>query len=144
MDYKKQLENLQEKYPWMDEQYIEKYEQDGIFQEQEQEEIKEIGNLNVLLKGIEIDNKRTEYGFKTQEVNFVEGTTWILKGFAAVAFKDYKRIIKKKGTTRAGYKKKNWEPSENVRTAIISTHFTDSKFRDNVIEEKGIKRLKKN
>jgi hypothetical protein len=142
MDYKKQLENLQEEYPWMDEQYIKKYEQDGVFQEQE--EAMEIGNLNILLEGIEMDNKRTEYGFKSQEVNFVEGTTWIPKGFAAVSFRDYKRIIKKKSTTRAGYKKKDWEPSEHVRTAIISTHFTNSKYKDNVVEEKGIKRLKKN
>jgi hypothetical protein len=142
MNYQKQFESLQEEYPWMDEQYIRKYEQDGVFQDQEQEEITENGNLNILLEGIEIDNKKTEYGYQYQEINFTEGTTFIPRGFAAVTFKDYKKIIKKKSTTKAGYKKKNWEPSEHVRTAIISTHFTNSKFKDNIVEENGIKRLK--
>jgi hypothetical protein len=95
-----------------------------------------------LLEGIEINNKKMKYGFKSQEINFVEGTTWIPKGFAAVSFRDYRRIIKKKGTTRTEYKKKDCKPSEHIRIVIISMHFTNSEFKVNIVEENGIKRLR--
>ena len=97
--------------------------------------------MELLLRAIEINESKEKLGYIKQEIKFVKATTYVPRGFAAVSYKDYKKVIRKKGTTKAGYKKQNWKLSECVRTAIISTHFTDDKFKDQIEEKNGIKRM---
>src|SRR5215471_1014168 len=97
--------------------------------------------MDSLIQAIEIEAKEN-FGYKEQEITWEEQYTEdVPKKFAAISYKDYKKIIKKKGTTRIGNKKKNFELSEAQKTALITFHFTDNKFKDLIKEKAGIKRL---
>jgi hypothetical protein len=96
--------------------------------------------MDLLMQAIEIKNTQPKYGYKSQEIQRIKYNDPTPRKFAAVSYKDYKRIIKKKSITKRGYYRK-WIPTHAQVTAIISTYFTDDNYQDQVKDQSNIKRL---
>jgi hypothetical protein len=96
--------------------------------------------MDLLMQAIEIRNIQPKPKYEAQEIQRIKSKDPIPRKFAAVSYKDYSSIIKKKSTTQRGYHRK-WMPTKAQITAILSTHFTDDNFKDKVQDSANIKRL---